>query len=178
MRGRTFRVGRTPWSARVHLDPLFAQANQPHAIPERPTGEAAANHGVRPRLATAAVTSLLLLATPLLATTPPKKPAAPVIGPPRPVSFRLDVMPVLFRAGCNSGGCHGAAICKDGFHLSLFGYDPAGDYYRLTQQIPGRRIDLAVPEQSLLLLKAIGAVPHSGGRRFKHDTEYCNNLPT
>jgi hypothetical protein len=123
-----------------------------------------------------AVLSLLLLAAPLLATTPPKKPAPPVIGPPRPVSFRLDVMPVLFRAGCNSGGCHGAAIGKDGFHLSLFGYDPAGDYYRLTQQIPGRRIDLAVPEQSLLLLKAIGTVPHSGGRRFKPDTEYYNTL--
>jgi hypothetical protein len=123
-----------------------------------------------------AVLSLLLLAAPLLATTPPKKPAPPVIGPPRPVSFRLDVMPVLFRAGCNSGGCHGAAIGKDGFHLSLFGYDPSGDYYRLTQQIPGRRIDLAIPEQSLLLLKAIGTVPHSGGRRFKPDTEYYNTL--
>ena len=85
-------------------------------------------------------------------------------------------MPVFFRAGCNSGGCHGAAIGKDGFHLSLFGYDPAGDYYRLTQQIPGRRIDLAVPEQSLLLLKAIGTVPHSGGRRFKPDSEYYNTL--
>jgi hypothetical protein len=127
--------------------------------------------------ASPAVLALLLLAAPLLAaTTPPKKPAPPVIGPPRPISFRLDVMPVLFRAGCNSGGCHGAAIGKDGFHLSLFGYDPAGDYYRLTQQIPGRRLDLAVPEQSLLLLKAIGAVPHSGGRRFKPDTEYYNTL--
>src|ERR1700683_5634074 len=117
-----------------------------------------------------AVPALILFAAPsLFATTPPKKPAPPVIGPPRPVSFRLDVMPVLFRAGCNSGGCHGAAIGKDGFHLSLFGYDPAGDYYRLTQQIPGRRLDLAVPEQSLLLLKAIGTVPHSGGRRFQPD---------
>ena len=61
------------------------------------------------------------------------------------MSFRLDVMPVFFRAGCNSGGCHGAASGKDGFHLGLFGYDPAGDYYRLTQQMVGRRIDLAVP---------------------------------
>src|SRR5215467_8073490 len=75
-------------------------------------------------------------------------------------SFRLDVMPVFFRAGCNSGGCHGAAIGKDGFHLSLFGYDPSGDYYRLTQQIIGRRVDLAVPEQSLVLLKATGSVRH------------------
>ncbi|HKE21500.1 MAG TPA: DUF1549 and DUF1553 domain-containing protein [Bryobacteraceae bacterium] len=85
-------------------------------------------------------------------------------------------MPVFFRAGCNSGGCHGAASGKDGFHLGLFGYDPAGDYYRLTKQLPGRRIDLAVPEQSLLLLKSTGMVPHTGGRRFKPDSEYYNTL--
>ncbi len=102
---------------------------------------------------------------------PVPKPAAE-----RPVSFRLDVMPVFFRAGCNSGGCHGAALGKDGFHLSLFGYDPAGDYFRLTQQMVGRRIDLAAPEQSLLLMKALGTVPHSGGRRFKPDTEYYKTL--
>jgi hypothetical protein len=113
---------------------------------------------------------LLLVAAPLV--------AAPhvFVGPPPPVSFRLDVMPVLFRAGCNSGGCHGAAAGKDGFHLSLFGYDPAGDYYRLTQQLVGRRLDMAVPEQSLLLLKAIGAVPHGGGQRFKPGTEYYDTL--
>src|SRR5258707_15461547 len=81
--------------------------------------------------------------------------------PKAPVSFRLDVMPVFFRAGCNSGGCHGAASGKDGFHLSLFGYDPAGDYFRLTQQMVGRRIDLAAPEQSLLLTKATASVAHS-----------------
>jgi Protein of unknown function (DUF1549)/Protein of unknown function (DUF1553) len=102
--------------------------------------------------------------------------AATVPGPPKAVSFRLDVMPVLFRAGCNSGGCHGAAAGKDGFHLSLFGYDPAGDYYRLTQQIVGRRVDLAVPEQSLMLLKATGMVPHTGGRRFGPDSEYYRTL--
>jgi hypothetical protein len=85
-------------------------------------------------------------------------------------------MPVFFRAGCNSGGCHGAAIGKDGFHLSLFGYDPAGDYYRLTRQLPGRRIDFAAPAQSLLLLKATGMVPHSGGRRFKPDSDCYKTL--
>ena len=95
---------------------------------------------------------------------------------PKPVSFRLDVMPVFFRAGCNSGGCHGAASGKDGFHLGLFGYDPAGDYYRLTRQMVGRRIDLAVPAQSLLLLKATGMVPHTGGRRIKPDSEYYKTL--
>ncbi|MDR3703846.1 MAG: DUF1549 and DUF1553 domain-containing protein [Candidatus Sulfopaludibacter sp.] len=104
-----------------------------------------------------------------------KKPTLPP-PPARPLSFRLDVMPVFFRAGCNSGGCHGAAIGKDGFHLSLFGYDPAGDYYRITRQIPGRRLDLAVPQESLLLLKATGMVPHSGGRRFKPDSEYYATL--
>src|SRR5437764_145110 len=86
-----------------------------------------------------------LLGAPLFAAT---------VGPPKAISFRLDVMPIFFRAGCNSGGCHGAASGKDGFHLSLFGYDPAGDYYRLTRQMVGRRVDLAVPAQSLLLLKA------------------------
>src|SRR5947209_14145088 len=102
--------------------------------------------------------------------------AATVPAPPKPISFRLDVMPVFFRAGCNSGGCHGAAIGKDGFHLSLFGYDPSGDYYRLTRELPGRRIDVAVPKQSLLLLKATGMVPHSGGRRFKPDSDLYGTL--
>uniref|UniRef100_Q01WH1 Cell surface protein n=1 Tax=Solibacter usitatus (strain Ellin6076) TaxID=234267 RepID=Q01WH1_SOLUE len=101
---------------------------------------------------------------------------ATVQGPPKAISFRLDVMPVFFRAGCNSGGCHGAAVGKDGFHLSLFGYDPAGDYYRLTQQIVARRVDVAAPAQSLLLMKATGMVPHSGGRRFKPDSEYYTTL--
>jgi hypothetical protein len=115
----------------------------------------------------------LLLFSALLMAAPAKEPVKAL---PKPVSFRLDVMPVFFRAGCNSGGCHGAAAGKDGFHLSLFGYDPAGDYYRLTRQVPGRRIDLSVPAQSLLLMKATGAVPHSGGRRFKADTEYYSTL--
>ena len=114
--------------------------------------------------------SLVLAAAPLIAAT------IPPAQPPKPASFRLDVMPVFFRAGCNSGGCHGAASGKDGFHLGLFGYNPAGDYYRLTKQMVGRRIDLAVPEQSLLLLKATGAVPHSGGRRFRPGSEYYNTL--
>lgn len=112
----------------------------------------------------------------LLAAAPASKPAPPPPAPPKPVSFRLDVMPVFFRAGCNSGGCHGAAIGKDGFHLSLFGYDPAGDYYRLTRQIVGRRIDSAVPEQSLLLLKATGKVPHTGGRRFAPGSDLYNTI--
>ena len=86
-------------------------------------------------------------------------------------SFKLDVMPVLMRYGCNSGDCHGAARGKDGFMLSLFGYDPEGDYYRLLEEHPGRRINIAVPEQSLMLQKAVGAVPHTGGKLFSPQDE-------
>jgi hypothetical protein len=84
-----------------------------------------------------------------------------------PLTFRNDVLPVLTRAGCNSGRCHGAASGKDGFHLSLFGYDPDGDYRRLTRELAGRRINLDQPDDSLLLNKALGRVPHSGGARIE-----------
>ena len=86
---------------------------------------------------------------------------------PRPVSFQLDVMPVLTSSGCNTGSCHGSARGKDGFHLGLFGFDPQGDHFRLTRENPGRRINLALPEESLLVTKAIGAVPHTGGKLFE-----------
>jgi hypothetical protein len=96
----------------------------------------------------------------------------------RPISFRTDVMPVFMRAGCNVGGCHGAARGKDGFHLSLFGYDPANDYNSLTRQLTTRRINLALPEESLLLTKVTGKVPHTGGERFKANTQYYKTLLT
>ena len=93
-----------------------------------------------------------------------------------PLSFRLDVMPIFARSGCNMGSCHGAARGKDGFNLSLFGFDPAGDYHRLTRELPGRRIDLASPKESLLFLKAVGGVPHTGGKRFEPDSELATTL--
>ena len=95
---------------------------------------------------------------------------------PRPISFKLDIMPIFMKAGCNSGSCHGAARGKDGFRLSLFGFDPNGDHYRLTREMSGRRIDLAVPEASLTIEKSIGAVPHTGGKRFELNTEYGQDL--
>ncbi len=94
----------------------------------------------------------------------------------RPVSFRLDVMPVFMKHGCNNGSCHGSARGKDGFHLSLFGYDPAGDYFRLTRQLVGRRIDLAVPEKSLMLEKTTGLVTHTGGKLFATDSDDYKTL--
>lgn len=81
----------------------------------------------------------------------------------RPLRFRNDVLPVLTKSGCNAGKCHGAASGKDGFQLSLYGFDPQGDFYRLTRELSGRRIDLAQPESCLLVNKAIGEVPHTGG---------------
>jgi hypothetical protein len=90
----------------------------------------------------------------------------------RPVSFKLDVMPVFMRSGCNTGSCHGAARGKDGFNLSLFGYDPDGDHHRITHEIGFRRINLALPRESLLMQKADGSVPHTGGKRFAADSEY------
>jgi hypothetical protein len=94
----------------------------------------------------------------------------------RPISFKLDVEPVFMRAGCNTGGCHGAARGKDGFELSLFGYNPDADHHRLTREQPGRRINLALPEESLLLTKTTGAAAHTGGTRFKADSEYYRTL--
>ncbi len=92
------------------------------------------------------------------------------------LSFRGDVMPVLFRSGCNTGACHGSARGKDGFMLSLFGFDAKGDYYRITEEMVGRRINVALPEQSLLLLKATGKVPHTGGELFTTDSPYYQTL--
>jgi hypothetical protein len=94
----------------------------------------------------------------------------------RPVSFHLDVEPTFMRMGCNTGSCHGSARGQDGFMLSLFGYDPDGDYYRLTREIIGRRINLAVPEKSLFLEKATGEVTHTGGERMTRDSEYYATL--
>lgn len=97
-------------------------------------------------------------------------------GAERPISFRLDVMPVMERGGCNTGACHGAARGQDGFRLSLFGFDPADDYYRITRELGSRRINLAVPEDSLLIEKSIGSVPHTGGKRFEKDSALNQTL--
>ena len=100
---------------------------------------------------------------------------APAAEDPGP-SFRLDVMPILMRSGCNTGNCHGAARGKDGFRLSLFGFDPEADYQRITREFSGRRINLALTAESFLLTKATNAVPHGGGARIKPGDEYYNTL--
>jgi hypothetical protein len=90
-----------------------------------------------------------------------------------PVSFRNDVMAVLSRAGCNAGACHGNLNGKGGFRLSLRGEDPRADLVTLTRDMLARRTDPASPDESLILKKATGQVPHEGGVRFSVlSTEY------
>jgi hypothetical protein len=85
------------------------------------------------------------------------------------VSFELDVMPLLTARGCNQGACHGKARGQNGFQLSLLGFDPDFDYAALTQQARGRRVFLASPQRSLLLLKGTAQLPHGGGLRLEPD---------
>jgi hypothetical protein len=81
-------------------------------------------------------------------------------------SFRNDIIPVLTKAGCNQGACHGALAGKNGFKLTLRGYDPDVDYETLTRQSIGRRINLSDPAHSLMLLKPSMKIPHGGGLRL------------
>src|SRR5579862_3108815 len=82
---------------------------------------------------------------------------------PYEVSFVRDVMPTISRMGCNLGTCHGSAQGKNGFQLSLRGYDPVFDHRALIDDIGGRRFNRAAPERSLMLMKPTGVVPHVGG---------------
>lgn len=83
-----------------------------------------------------------------------------------PPSFRNDIIPILTRAGCNSGACHGALAGKGGLKLSLRGYDPETDHFVLTRQAAARRVDRSQPEKSLMHLKATRQMPHGGGTRI------------
>ena len=86
---------------------------------------------------------------------------------PRPLSFRNEMIAVLNVGGCNAGACHGTPSGKNGFKLSLRGYDPPADYLQLTRDVHGRRTDRLTPESSLIYQKATGRIPHEGGQRFR-----------
>lgn len=85
-------------------------------------------------------------------------------------NYRNQVQSVLSKTGCNMGACHGAAAGKNGFRLSLRGYDPEGDFLTLTRQARGRRIVPHDPGRSLFLTKPTGVIPHQGGVRFREDS--------
>lgn len=84
------------------------------------------------------------------------------------MNFGKDVQPVMSRFGCNQGTCHGAQDGKNGFKLSLRGYDTITDHLSLVDDVGGRRLNRAAPERSLMLLKPIGEVPHAGGALMKN----------
>ncbi|MEZ5966534.1 MAG: DUF1549 and DUF1553 domain-containing protein [Planctomycetota bacterium] len=85
------------------------------------------------------------------------------------VSFANEVLPILTKSGCNAGSCHGAASGKNGFGLSLFGFDPAHDHRALTRELRGRRLDVADPDESLFLKKGSARVTHQGGKRLDRE---------
>src|ERR1700736_1982530 len=89
----------------------------------------------------------------------------------KPLHFANDIEPLLSRHGCNAGGCHGRASGQNGFKLSLFRFHPAFDYAALVKEARGRRIFPASPDNSLILTKATGRVPHGGGKRIAPDSE-------
>ena len=95
----------------------------------------------------------------------------PVVASDQPLSFRHDILPVLSKAGCNSGGCHGALAGKGGFRLSLNAYDPETDHYNITRENRGRRIEFADPARSLFVIKPTAAVRHKGGKPLHEDSD-------
>lgn len=107
--------------------------------------------------------ALLVLTAPSLAA-PVKLPDGTVI---ERVDFERHVQGLLGRLGCNAGACHGSFQGKGGLYLSLFGYSPEKDYRAFTRESMGRRISVANPDASLLLLKSSGQVPHGGGKRLE-----------
>lgn len=105
--------------------------------------------------------------------------AAPVVSGAdisRSVTFERDIEPILTRAGCNAGACHGKASGQNGFKLSLLGFDPAFDYAAIAREAGGRRVLQAMPEKSLILQKATAEVPHGGGRRIEPDGRFYRTI--
>src|SRR5450432_396021 len=107
---------------------------------------------------------VLLLTIPLAAADIPK------------VTYLRDVAPILNKVGCTSGTCHGAAKGKNGFKLSLRGYDPQFDYEALLYDLAGRRFNRADPARSLMLSKPTQQVPHGGGLRFETASDYYKTI--
>jgi hypothetical protein len=95
---------------------------------------------------------------------------------PRTLNFANDIMPILTKSGCNSGGCHGKASGQNGFKLSLLGFEPQEDYEHIVKEARGRRIFPAAPQQSLLLTKGTAQLPHGGGKKLDPKSEDYQDL--
>ncbi len=111
--------------------------------------------------------TLLLLLSVFALLAAGSVPAAPAkVAAPRAFNFENDISPLLTRHGCNGSQCHGKAEGQNGLKLSVFGYDALADWRAFVTESKGRRANSAAPEQSLLLAKASGALPHQGGARI------------
>lgn len=88
-----------------------------------------------------------------------------------PINFVNDVLPVLTKAGCNTGECHAkAGQGQNGFQLSILGFEARDDYERMVKESRSRRIFPTAPDQSLILMKASSSVPHGGGAKLPKDS--------
>ena len=94
------------------------------------------------------------------------------------VDFSNDLIPVFTKAGCNAASCHGAAIGRGGLKLSLYGGNPAADYEAIVRQVEGRRVNLARPEENLIVLKPTKQIAHRGGRRLVDCAGFARELST
>ena len=92
------------------------------------------------------------------------------------IHFDTQIVPLLTRYGCNSGACHGAASGRGGFRLSLYGSNPEFDHQSLAFDLKGRRVNLAHPDESLVLLKPTESLNHGGGERFGLDSDAATLL--
>jgi hypothetical protein len=110
-------------------------------------------------------TTLFVVASFVLLSTPNTLAAAET--PSSSVTFESDIQPLLTRLGCNAGACHGKSRGQNGFALSLLGFDSDFDYGALAREGRGRRVFPPAAEESLLLRKAAGQVPHGGGKRLE-----------
>lgn len=102
--------------------------------------------------------------------------AAGTLAGAAPLSFVKDVMPILNKASCTSGPCHGGAKGKNGFKLSLRGYDPEFDYRAIVHEMQGRRLNRTDPANSLVLLKPAMKIAHGGGLRLDPGSNYYNTV--
>lgn len=89
----------------------------------------------------------------------------------RPLNFANDIVPILTKGSCNSGGCHGKSGGQNGFKLSLLGFEPQEDYEHIVKEARGRRVFPGAPEQSLLLTKGTAQLPHGGGKKLDPNSE-------
>jgi len=119
---------------------------------ETKSGDGEGNLGRFPAPLKAIISALLLLPAVAWGQTP---------------DYLHDIAPLLSRLGCNTAMCHGKAEGQNGFKLSVFGFDPEGDHRALTQASRGRRLSVAAPDNSLLLLKTAGKIGHGGGIKIK-----------